>query len=256
MATQTTTVTGGYLDGDLYFPTSTLGWQDLPVLTWGDWTDWGATEYFIGENPLGGYNDIVITITDDLDVSKFRRPTCSFSTTGSATVTLKISDSGQFSGEETTINFTLNSLVSFVKGRYYRWTFTITSDSDTDIPSIGVPTTAYDQEQRIVYFNDLDLAGLSTDSEGDYIVDTTSIGTVTHVQGTSVQGEPYVAEDYVELQGTDKYIEDQVGGAVVIESKNPLTVSVVDHTGTRWDGTVDLMVRGFEQIQLFADGVR
>lgn len=480
MASQTIQVTGGYLEGDLYYPTSTLDWDTLTIRTWDDWQDWGATELFINDNPLGSYNDIVIQIDDDLDDSRFRRPGCNFSTNGSATVSLKVSETGSFTGEETTINFVFETPVGFPKGRYYRWTITITSDSDTTIPTISVPNTVYDKTQRIEYFSDLELSTLSIDSEGDYIVDTTSIGTVTHVQGTALQGTDYVVTDYIvtpteqatylradsvsvtntntviststkkfgtgafefdgtaklEMDdtslydntndhtlefwlnvesllsssdsvfvfeqsggsyawlgflnqdgagyrfvnnisgtptgtradqtsvlnlgqwyhiavvvddnqatiyvdgtedsantndtvpsggrdlfggvlrigagtggtadfdgyiddfhvteskkytgnftapgeamtvdqntklllnaddftdnpginyGTDKYIEDQIGGAVVIESKNPLTVKVVDYNGNTWDGTVDLMVRGFEQIQLFVDGVK
>jgi len=471
MPSQTYTYTNAYRDGDAYYPTSELSWSDLSGLSWSDYTNYGGTDL-----AGGGYNDMVIQIDDDLDTVKFRRPLCSFFTEGTASVTLKISDSGAFTGEETTINFSIGTPVNFVKGRYYRWIITVPNDSDAGLVEITNPTTSYEQEQRIEFFDDLALSTLSQDSESSYIVTTTSIGAVTHAQGTAHQGEDYVADTYITTPtdqaeylranqvtvtntnttistttkkfgtgafefdgtaklemndtslydttndhtiefwlnvesmlsstdsvyvfeqtdgstdsvfgniqsdgagfrfvnqidgtptgsrtdrtsvlnlgqwyhiavvieddhgtiyvdgtldsanvndsvgsgnrsdfggilnigltdfdgyiddfhitqskkysgnftapgeamtpdkntvlllnaddftdnvgrnyGTDKYIEDQKGGAVVIESKNPLTLKVVDFNGDTWDGTVDLMVRGFERIQLFTDGVR
>jgi len=255
MATKTQTLTNCYeLDG-VIIPTSDLQWSELTA--WSDYTqNWGETGLYVGDNPVGQFNDAVVQIDDDMDTIQFRRPTCRFSSNGDVAVTLKISETGTFTGEETTVNLTLNTPVSFVRGRYYRWTFTVTDNSSTTDPAtISGISTGYDPNLEEELFNDLDLASLTQNSEGDYEVALNAIGTVVNVQGTSVQGEPYVTEGYIALENGEKYILDQVGGAVVVESKNPLTVTVVDHTGARWDGTVDLVVRGARNITLTTTGV-
>ena len=200
MATTTTTLTDCYELFGFIFPTSTLEWGDVTTYTtdWAGWTTWGAENTLSGGSPVATYNDAVIQIDDDLDTSVSRRPKCTFNTLVASTVVLKISDTGSFGGEETTINFVANTPVSFVKGRYYRWTITIANNPGVYTPfyvtSVG---TSYDTRYTQEFFNDLSLAGLTQDSEGHREVPLSSIGLVLNVQGTALQGFDYVVEGYI-----------------------------------------------------------
>ena len=78
----------------------------------------------------------------------------------------------------------------------------------------------------------------------------TTTNTQLYIDGTAI-------EDAVLFDGGDvPYIIEQQGGSPVIESKNPLTVRVVDYNGTAWDGTIDMAIRGLPKVELTTDGVR
>ena len=64
-----------------------------------------------------------------------------------------------------------------------------------------------------------------------------------------------LADDVIPDLGDDEYFVTQRGGVAVVESKNPLTIRVVDYQGAAWDGTVDLVVRGLPKIVSSAAGV-
>lgn len=55
--------------------------------------------------------------------------------------------------------------------------------------------------------------------------------------------------------GTDGYFYTQRGGSAVVESKAPLALRVVDYNGDAWDGTVDLVLRGYPSITYEAGSV-
>ena len=50
--------------------------------------------------------------------------------------------------------------------------------------------------------------------------------------------------------GDQPYIIKQRGGGPVVENKNPLALRIVDYDGNAWDGSVDLVLRGYPYITL------
>jgi len=202
MASTTTTLTNAYeLDGFIY-PTSTLEWGDLSGTTWADWNYWFGQGQVLDSDltEIGALETAIVVVDDDLDTSVFRKPKCRFESNADVAVQLKISDTGSFGGEETTISFVTGTPVSYPKGRYYRWTFTLTDTSGAEslVPFVTGVGTSYDTQYTQEFFNDLSLAGLSQDSEGHREVPLTTIGLVTNVQGTALQGFDYVVEDYIQ----------------------------------------------------------
>ena len=183
------TITTGHQDQNgTYLPQDTNTWADLanpPFGTWANWTTWHPQP-----------QDIELVITDDLGSVFLRQPQLILDSQGDLSITLKISDTGAFAGEETTIDLSDGTAKSYVQGRYYRYLITIAQDSDTPIPQAGVGwDTAYLIDTETQVLNDVDIPSASTDSSGFSLVDTT-LGLITNVQATALQGDDYVADGY------------------------------------------------------------
>ena len=188
-----------------------------------------------------------------------RQPTLVVANQGDLGITLKISDTGTFTGEETTIDLSDLAAKDFVGGRYYRWIITVAATASVPIPSAIGADPNYNTDNIVVELqNSVDVPSTPTDSTG-YTLITNNLGLVQNVQATALQGDPYVVVDYFETAAqageTQPYVQDQLGGVAVIESKNPLAIKVVDYNGDPWDGTVDLVLRGVPKIQQTDFGV-
>lgn len=169
-------------------PTDTTTWSDLgssPYATWTNWTTWNPA-------PV----TIEVQFTDDQRTVGFRQPLLDLVSRGTLSITLDISDTGAFAGEETTIDLSDGSLKDFVAGRYYRWTIQVAADADNPIPLLFPQIfSGFENETVVQELNDIDIPSASTDSSGFSIVPNT-LGLITNVQATALQGDDYVVDDY------------------------------------------------------------
>lgn len=177
-------------------------------VTWGDLTDWSS--YNTWRTPTT--NDIIVQVIDDLSTSAARIPTCEVDYEGDLTIQLKISDTGAFAGEESTIDFVDGVDYTFANGRYYRWQFTVSLNSDISEPFFLDATTSYSQTFVTEILSDVEVYA-QEDSDGFYPL-TTNLGNVVNIQATALQGGSYVVDGYIiEAQG-----DDYTRSAVFIEN--------------------------------------
>lgn len=184
------TITSGFeetLTGRV-IPSDNTTWADLtssPFGSWANWTTWHPEP-----------NSVEVEIIDDNLTSDYRVPQLGLSADGEFSITLDISDTGTFSGEETAITLTSGVISSIVKGRYYKYTITVTADSDNPIPALNGFQTGYTSELLTEIQSDVDVPSTPTDSSG-YTVIESNINTIINVQATALQGGLYCEDDYV-----------------------------------------------------------
>jgi hypothetical protein len=195
----TTTITQGF-EGNFkeILPEDNTTWADLatsPFGSWANWTSWHPSP-----------KDIQVQIDDDLGSLAANQPLLDVPHEGELSVTLKISSTGSFTGEETSIDLSTGTAQSYSTGRYYRWNITVTTDSDTTIPLLGTAESRYINELVVEVLNDVSIPA-PTDSTNKTLV-STDLGYVYNVQATTLQGGLYVDEGYfIEYQtaSTDSY---------------------------------------------------
>lgn len=159
-------------------------WADLgssPYTTWSAWTGWRATTA----------TQVVLQLDDDLGSIDYRTPRLRLIADGDVTITLKISDTGTFTGEETTTNFVANTPVAYTSGRYYRWTITVDGNVDYPEPVIYERSTVYETRLYTEVLNDVDVYVSPPTTL------STNLGLVRNVQATALQGDDYVVDDYI-----------------------------------------------------------
>lgn len=183
--TTRTIITGEIVGGTGIRPAHGTTWADLT--TWAAYDNWYSTSG----------TQVEIQLDDDLGSVKTVIPTVNLVVEGTLTLSVKISDTGSFSGEETTINFVEDTAESYVPGRYFRWSITVDADSTYAVPAIRVYQTNYNS---VAYteelHNDLNIYG-SEDSENINDI-TTELGYVLNIQATANQGGLYVVDGYIE----------------------------------------------------------
>lgn len=208
-----------------------------------DWTDtvsWTSWNYW-NQAPA----TISITVLDDAGSVAARSPRLSMICQGDLTVSLKLSTTGSFSGEETTINFVEDTEYSFISARYYRWSISLAVDSATIIPVIAELGATYDSTEREEFIKDLD-----TSTEGGTIsarTITTDLAVVNYCQITSKQNETLDDRFYVL---PDDYTLTATAKTPMIVSKSPLTIRLIDGVGESIDGVIDLHLKGVPKIVL------
>ena len=204
----TKTIISGAQYGDAFARANSYTWDDLASSPFGSWDN--LTSWRI---PDGA---VVLQLDDDMLTVDYRTPTVDWFSAGDVVVTLKISDTGTFTGEETTYTLTYLSEISYVAGRYYRWTITVTANSEVDEPIISPIFTRYTQTLVVESLNDvgIDSSPLTTIS--------TNLGIVKNIQATALQGDPYVVDGYVLTAAQlDAITRDQVAiinnGVVLVD---------------------------------------
>lgn len=182
------TITTGYLDQTmLIVPENQDSWADLgssPYTTWSSWTTWCSSP-----------TNIVVTFTDDIGAVEYRTPLLTVNAEGSVSTSLDISTTGSFTGEETNIPFVSGVEYDYPQGRYFRWTITVASTVDVDVPILRTYATRYNQEYVTEYLDDYDVYAAT--STGITPSLTTQLGFVKHIQATAHQGPSYVEAGYV-----------------------------------------------------------
>lgn len=230
----TVTVTNAQQERSVYTATSQDTWATLassPYATWANWTNWVTQPR-------------TITATETLDLGSvlLRTPTLIFGSNVFGTVILKISDTGLFTGEETTITPALFTEVTYPAGRYYRATVTLAPDSEGTVPYLAgwnfVMIRNFIEEDLF----DINTSSLSGTQDSRLL--TTEVAIVTDMRAMSQTSEPYVTASYV----TSSYIVDGEATYVSYISKgtNP-RIRVSDNAGTI-DGIIDITIRGLPAI--------
>lgn len=241
----TITLTAGQLDSvsGNYRGANADTWASLgssPYATWANWRYWAT-------NP----QNLQVRIDDDLGTVKLRAPTLTLQDIfGSITsISLKISNTGSFSGEETTYTFSTGVDVEVISGRYYRWTVTVSglSNLPAELPDI---TTEYIEDLQTVYLQNIDTSTLQS-SSGYRIVDH-DLGSIDTCIITAHDNYAWVDRAYAL---PDSWSETTITPIPGIISKSPLTIVLRDHFGVEVDGLVDILIRGIRPITLTATGV-
>jgi hypothetical protein len=184
------TITSGIqaIDGFTVRPVGTITWADLgsaPYTTWDSWTNWTQTP-----------GNIVVSETVDTGSVDHYLPLADVLTEGDLTVTVDVSDTGLFAGEETTTSFTTDDVgQSLVKGRHIRWNFTVAPTVAEPVPYLQYFVQA-NNNLKDIYLDDVAVPELATDSLGFRLIDH-PLGAVKNVQATTLQGDDYVDNGYV-----------------------------------------------------------
>lgn len=220
-------------------------YQAYSQSTWADYTDWSSWNQW-NDDP----GNVTIQLDDAFVEVDLWTPTLSIKYFGTLSLSLKTSNTGAFSGEETT--YTLSSTpISIGQARYYRWTVSITPSGSTP-PNLVFVDSAYSQEFDTQEIKDLDLTTLSGSTTAGRVV-THSFGGVFSVQITAQEETNWVDRAYVLPDDfTDPVKVAPIPGIV---SKDPLTIILRDDFGVPVDGIVDLVITGSANVYLTETGV-
>lgn len=227
------TITSGILanDGVTIRPLGGVTWADLdssPYATWENWTSW-TTEA----------QNIQVSETVNTGTSDYYVPMATVETLGDVTITVDYSDTGLFSGEETTITFpTENVVTDIAKGKYVRWNFTVAPNAADATPYLFYNVQANNAPVDI-YLEDVSVPSLPTDSLGFRLIDH-PLGAVKHVQATTLQGDDYVdngyyltydlLDSYVRTANTSLVTED--GTMTYVDGYKPRLGKAIKFNGT------------------------
>lgn len=181
----TLTILTGETFGSAIAPANSYNWGDLGSAPYASWSNWNSWRITTGSS-------VSVQLDDDLGSVDYRMPYIEILQQGDVAVTLKISSTGAFTGEETTINFAFETPVTFVNGRYYRWTITVTANSEFDQPLLLDYRTIYETDLYLETLEDVDVFASSTTSL------TTNLGLIRNIQATALRGDPYVLDGYIQ----------------------------------------------------------
>lgn len=185
----TETILTGRREGSAITVDQDINWGDLGSSPYGSWSNWNSWKVSTGLT-------VSVQIDDDQGSEGYRVPLINVEKIAdSMTISLKISSTGTFTGEETTINFVEDTAVTYATGRYYRWTITLTGST---APYLLDYFTQYNQVLQTQTLEDVDVFGSYTTTL------STDLGLVRNIQATALQGDTYVETDYIiESQGSD-----------------------------------------------------
>ena len=230
----TLSVTNAQQERSVYTATSLDTWTTLassPYATWANWTQWNT-------------NPRTISATETIDEGSvlLRTPTLVYGSNVFGTVTIKISDTGLFAGEETTITPSLFVNQTYPAGRHYRVTVTLAPDSQGTIPYLAGWNWVMVRNFITEDLFDVNTASLSGTQDSRLL--STTVPIVTDMRAMSQTSEPYVTATYV----ASSYIVDGEATYVSYISKGTTPrIRVSDNAGTI-DGIIDITVRGLPSI--------
>lgn len=230
--------TNGYTDTitNITVAGSNTTWADLgssPYATWANWKIWNPSP-----------KQLTATETIDMGTVALRQPSANWISANYAqSVVIKISDTGAFAGEETTVTMAGTTTQSYVQGRYYKITAIWATDSLGTVPWVGEFT-----------FN----AIINTFKEILKDVSTSTLSGTAASRTVAIQGmAAYDVKITVKKNVTwvdrayalpDDYSITTIPPVASYVTKNPLTICLVDHFGVPVDGTVDLEIEEFKPI--------
>lgn len=252
------TLTAGYENGPgEYEATGSVTWADLATSPYGNWTNW--TTY----NPTP--NSIVLEVEVDTEVVGLRTPLATIDAEGTVSLELKITssttvdsngvDHGTFGGEETTVTFA-GSEYTYVAGRYYLWTVTISGDATTPLPRLKGYAFTFNDERISEYYAGVDTSTLTGTIDARVV--STNLGVVDVLVATAVEGgtthSPQTLQDrhYVV---PDDYAFQSAAITTNIVSKSPPTIRSFDMNNESIDCEVDIYLQGMPKIQQSPQGV-
>ncbi len=219
-------------------------WLALDSDAWSDLTDWASWTNWNG-NP----DNLVLQIDDEFDVVAVRAPILETAHKGTLTVSLKVSNTGAFAGEETTYSIT-STAVAIAAGKYYRWTLTVAPTTNV------TPEIVYAQARYTEVYDEQELSGVDTSTLSGTITGRTithNLGTLNTVVITAKEATPWVDRAYAL---PDTYVDPtNIAPIVGIISKDPLTIILRDDFGVPVNGIVDIRLTGAPKVYLSDSGV-
>lgn len=220
------------ISGDTW---TTLG--SSPYATWDNWTQWNT-------------NPQTITATDTIDAGTvlLRTPLLTISSSVVPAVTIKISNTGTFTGEETTVTPTVNGTHTYPAGRFYKFDASFAVDSVGTIPTVGSFLAVTVRDFVDEEFFDVDTGTLNGSIDAREIVTTVAI--VTDMRGMSQTTEEYFTSSYV----SPAYIIDGEATYISFVSKGTAPKIRVSDNNETIDSVIDLTVRGLPAITKTAQG--
>lgn len=218
---------------------SSLTWDELGAAdsagltrfsSWDEWTNWTG----VAETPLTWFSDIV----DLTDTGAFNL-TWNISCVGTPTFTVYTSNTGTFTGEETTtvVNVGDTNIAAF-EGRYVGILISVAETAE-GIPEItSFDFTATGNRLDIQQF-DIVSSDLTGSASARQINMPRNVSKVLGMNITA-QASNYVEDSYV----ASDYIESSVPGFPVVVSKTRSApeVTFVNTSGTRVDATFDIRI--------------
>ena len=254
----TTTISQGIeANGGVIQATDQTTWADLgssPFASWANWTTWHP-------NP----NSVIIQVDIDTFTDALRTPILDVRMQGELSVELKITnsvftdsngfESGLFAGEETTVDFTDPEEI-YVRGRFYRWTITVATDSNLTTPLLFMYSASFTELEDSETFQDLDTSTLTGTINAREIAST--IGVCSQIIATAHQeGVTYSSGQFQDRQYSvpDDFVFQENAIVVNIVSKAPPTIRCFDLNGESIDAIVDVRLVGLKKITLTDSGV-
>lgn len=236
----TATITQGWYEGNRYryFGSNSDTWTTLastPYQTWSNWRTWASNA-----------QSLILQLDDDLGSIGQRAPTINLRAQGQVTLQLKISQTGTFTGEETTINFVPGTAYTFVSGRYYRWIVTIATDSAVILPVLEFYQTSYiDNVTQDIYYTNLDTTTLSGTTSSRSISGTW--GSILNVLITARRNTAWVDRAY---SLPDTYVNQTDFAPIpsIISTSSTLQFALLDHFTQPVDGVVDIAIKALPKI--------
>ena len=231
--------------------TGTLTWTTLGTTVSGDWSNWTRWNY----SP----NNITVKVQEDAGSIATRLPLISLIYDGELSVTLKIAntvDSTNTLVSPTITTLTANTEFSPVKGRYYEYTLTISTDSAFTVPQLQTPSINFSDDRITDLQEEVSTSTLGGTIDARPL--TTSIGSVTGIFVTAREaGTTYstgLLRDRV-YAIPDDYVFQENSIQVNIVSKSNKTIRCFDLNGESIDAVVDVLIQGLPKIALGPTGV-
>ena len=231
--------------------TGTLTWTTLGTTVSGDWSNWTRWNY----SP----NNITVKVQEDAGSIANRLPLISLTYDGELSVTLKIAntvDSTNTLVSPTITTLTANTEFSPVKGRYYEYTLTISTDSAGTVPQLQTPSIMFSDDRITDLQEEVSTSTLGGTIDARPL--TTSIGSVTGIFVTAREaGTTYssgLLRDRV-YAIPDDYVFQENSIQVNIVSKSNKTIRCFDLNGESIDAVVDVLIQGLPKIALGPTGV-
>ena len=231
--------------------TGTLTWTTLGTTVSGDWSNWTRWNY----SP----NNITVKVQEDAGSIANRLPLISLTYDGELAVTLKIAntvDSTNTLVSPTITTLTANTEFSPVKGRYYEYTLTISTDSNLTVPQLQTPSINFSDDRITDLQEEVSTSTLGGTIDARPL--TTSIGSVTGIFVTAREaGTTYssgLLRDRV-YAIPDDYVFQENSIQVNIVSKSNKTIRCFDLNGESIDAVVDVLIQGLPKIALGPTGV-
>ena len=232
--TTTTILTGRYNSlKQVYEASNTATWATMPA-TWALYTAWNSSP-----------STVSLQLDDDLGSVSVRIPRLAIAFSGEATYELKVSTTGAFAGEETTVSFVLGTSYTVPQARYYRWTITVITGSTGLLPEIRSVQPSYSTEVVTEYLRNIDTSTLSGTISARQVVYT--LGTVYSCDITSYDSTSWVDRAYAV---PDSYSVATISPVAGIVSNSPLTIVLRDYFGVPVNGIVDITIRGVPKIAI------
>lgn len=248
----TISITNGFeTTGEGIFPTADIAWTSLATSPYGSWANW--TRW----NPEP--KTLTVTVFKDAGSVGNRLPLLPFQWQGEVTISLDVSntvDSNQDLVSPTNYSITESANVNPIAGRYYLYTITLTTDSNTPLPTMNRPEINFDDTRVTEFLENVNTSSLAGTIDARTIVSSVSV--ITGITVTAKQeGETYssgLLQDRVYAVPDDYVFQENAIIANVVDKTTP-SIRCFDLNGESIDAVVDIYIQGLPSMTLTSFGV-